>query len=68
MILVMWGAGFAVVHSRIDAWDLRQIEWLVDHRTPWLDRATQWATYLAETIPVLTILLIAIDGSTTGPR
>jgi len=60
MILVMWGAGFAVVHSRIDAWDLRQIEWLVDHRTPWLDRATQWATYLAETIPVLTILLIAI--------
>jgi len=60
MVVVIWGAGFVVMHSQVDRWDVRQIVWLVDHRTAWLDSATQWATNLAETIPVLAILLIAV--------
>lgn len=60
MILAMWGAGVLVMHSAIDRWDRRQIMWLVDHRTAWLNRATEWGTQLAETIPVLVILLLAI--------
>jgi len=60
LILAMWGAGVLIVHSRIDAWDLRQNMWLVEHRTAWLNRTTEWTTQLAETIPVLVILLIAM--------
>ena len=33
LILAMWGAGVMVIHSAIDGWDLRQNQWLVDHRT-----------------------------------
>jgi len=60
MILAMWGAGVMVMHSAINGWDRRQIVWLADHRTAWLNRATEWGTQLAETIPVLVILLLAI--------
>jgi len=60
MILAMWGVGVLVIHSRIDGWDRRQIAWLADHRTAWLNRATEWGTQLAETIPVLVILLLAV--------
>jgi undecaprenyl-diphosphatase len=60
MILAIWGAGVLVIHSRIDTWDLDFMDWLVDQRVAWLNRATSWGTQLAETIPVIVILLIAI--------
>ncbi|MCU1398449.1 MAG: phosphoesterase PA-phosphatase related [Acidimicrobiales bacterium] len=60
MILAVWGAGVLVIHSRIDDWDLQFDKWLAARRTPWLNTATEWGTYLAETVPVLVILLVAI--------
>ncbi|MCU1365353.1 MAG: phosphoesterase PA-phosphatase related [Ilumatobacteraceae bacterium] len=60
MILALWGAGVMVIHSRIDDWDLHFDKWLAARRTPWLNTATEWGTYLAETIPVIIILLAAM--------
>jgi undecaprenyl-diphosphatase len=60
LILIVWGAGVLVLHSRIDDWDLRADRTLAAHRTPWLNTATEWGTWLAETVPVVVILLVAI--------
>lgn len=60
MVLAAWGGGEAVIHSRINAWDLRVDQRLADHRVAWLNGATKWLTWLAETIPVIVILLVAI--------
>jgi membrane-associated phospholipid phosphatase len=60
MILAVWGVGVLVLHSRVDGWDLNAIKWFADRRTPWVNTATEWGTYLAETIPVIVILLGAI--------
>ncbi|MCU1389373.1 MAG: phosphoesterase PA-phosphatase related [Ilumatobacteraceae bacterium] len=60
MILALWGAGVLVIHSRVDDWDLHFDKWLAARRTPWLNTATEWGTYLAETIPVIIILLAAM--------
>ncbi|MCU1394772.1 MAG: phosphoesterase PA-phosphatase related [Ilumatobacteraceae bacterium] len=60
MILAIWGIGVLVIHSRIDDWDLSADRWLAGHRVGWLNTATEWGTYLAETIPVIVILLTAI--------
>jgi membrane-associated phospholipid phosphatase len=40
-LTAMWTlAGVAVIHSPIDAWDLRQSEWIAAHRQPALDTLT----------------------------
>ncbi len=55
-----WMIGVLIIHSRLDDWDLSAVRWLADHRTPWINTATEWGTWLAETIPVIVILLAAI--------
>lgn len=60
IIGTVWLIGVLVIHSRIDGWDLSADRWLADHRTLWINTATEWGTWLAETIPVLVILLGAI--------
>ena len=60
MVLAGWGAGEAITGSRIDKWDLRVDQRLADHRVAWLNGVTKWATWLAETIPVIVILLLAV--------
>lgn len=60
MIPIVWWVGVGVIHSRIDRWDLTAIKWFADHRTGWLNTATEWGTYLAETIPVIVVLLAAV--------
>jgi len=60
MVLVMWGAGVLVTRSRIDSWDRRFEVWLSEHRRTWLNMATEWGTRLAETVPVVVILVLAI--------
>lgn len=60
MVLASWAAGELVIHSRIDGWDLRFDQRLADNRVAWLNTATKWGTWLAETIPVIVILLLAI--------
>ena len=60
MVLAAWGAGELVTHSRIDAWDLRFDQRLAANRVAWLNTATKWGTWLAETIPVIVILLLAV--------
>lgn len=60
MVLAGWGTGVLIMHSRIDGWDLRFDQRLADNRVGWLNTATKWATWLAETIPVIVILLLAV--------
>ena len=60
MMLAAWGAGEAITHSRIKDWDLRVDQRLANHRVGWLNGFTKWATWLAESIPVIVILLIAV--------
>lgn len=60
LILVWWGIGVLVIHSRIAGWDVRAERRLAANRTHWLDVATEWATWLAEAAPVIALTLIAV--------
>ena len=60
LVLIWWGAGVLVIHSRIDGWDVDAEQWLAEHRRAWLDRATEVATWAAESIPVITITVVAV--------
>lgn len=57
---VVWLAGILVMHSRVDQWDLSVDRWLASHRTGSMNVVTEWATWLAETVPVVIILFVAI--------
>jgi membrane-associated phospholipid phosphatase len=46
--------------GRIDRWDLDVARWFVDHRSSTLDPLAEAATWLAETITVPVVLLVAI--------
>jgi membrane-associated phospholipid phosphatase len=60
LIVVWWGVGVLVIHSRIAGWDVSAERRLAAHRTPWLNVATEWATWLAEAAPVIALTLIAV--------
>lgn len=60
MILATWGAGALITRSRIDQWDKDFERRLADNRIGWINTATKWGTWLAETIPVIVILLLAV--------
>src|SRR5215213_8934737 len=46
--------------GRVDRWDLDVARWFVDHRSSTLDPLAEAATWLAETITVPVVLLVAI--------
>src|SRR4051794_20785134 len=66
--LVLFGgvpaAGLLIVGpfagGRLDRWDLDVARWFVDHRSSTLDPLAEAATWLAETITVPVVLLVAI--------
>jgi membrane-associated phospholipid phosphatase len=60
LILVWWGIGVLVTHSRIAGWDVSAERRLAAHRTSWLDTATEWATWLAEALPVIALTIVAV--------
>jgi membrane-associated phospholipid phosphatase len=42
-------------------WDESINRWLADHRVPWLDHVTSAATFIANTLPVI-VLLVLVGG------
>jgi undecaprenyl-diphosphatase len=58
--LLVWLAGVLVLHSRVNDWDLSVDRWLADHRVGWLNTFTEWGTWLAETVPVLVLIVLAV--------
>jgi membrane-associated phospholipid phosphatase len=46
--------------GRLVRWDLEVAQWFVDHRTSTLNVVAETGTWLAETIPVIVVLAIAI--------
>jgi membrane-associated phospholipid phosphatase len=64
MFAVVTAAGLLLVgpleDGRIARWDLEVAQWFVDHRTSMLNMFAEAGTWLAETIPVIVVLAVAI--------
>jgi undecaprenyl-diphosphatase len=57
---VFTAIGLVLIHlvlaGQRNDWDESINRWLVDQRTPWVDRVTSVATFMANTVPVLVVL------------
>jgi membrane-associated phospholipid phosphatase len=64
VILVGLGALLVdVVLARgVGSWDDSVSQWLVDHRTAWLNHLTAGGTFIANTIPVIAVVVFASVG------
>lgn len=68
LALIVAGSGVLLAHGPLGAvreWDLSVSQWLVDHRTPFLDDLTRWVSSTADTAPIagtasVTVLVLAV--------
>ena len=62
LTVVLVGLGALLVDVVLDhglgRWDDSMSSWFVDHRTAWLDHLTAGGTFIANTIPVIAVVLV----------
>jgi undecaprenyl-diphosphatase len=66
LAVVLAGFGALLVDVLLDrgvgSWDDSVSQWLVQHRTAWLDHLTAGGTFVANTIPVIAVVVVAGAG------
>ena len=51
-----------VLDHGVGRWDDSVSQWLVERRTPWLDHVTAGGTFIANTIPVIAVVVVVSVG------